>query len=73
MKKDYCKPESRCILVGLYSMLMDRSKEQGPYGGGAGEEPDQPDGDMARRFGFWDDFDEDLLQDMDKSEINELE
>lgn len=65
MKKTYCKPETRYFLVSLYSMLMG-SKIQA----GGDNEEGQYGGELSR-FGFWDDFDEDILEDIE--DINDID
>lgn len=67
-KKEYYKPETRYVLVGIYSMLMLGSRVQPEGDAGEGE-----DGGEWSRSSFWEDFDEDLLDDMDKDDINELD
>ncbi len=69
MKKDYCKPETRYVsLVSPYILAMGSSEAES--GGGAGEGYMEPE--MSRNS-FWEDFDEDVLQDMDREELKELE
>lgn len=68
MKKEYCKPDTHYVLVGTYLMSVVSNKEQGPYEGG---HEDGEGGDELSRFGFWDDFDEDLLEDVE--DINDID
>ena len=69
MKKEYCKPETRYVsLVSPY--IMNMGSVIVIPGGGAGESNMEPE--MSRNS-FWEDFDEDALQDMDREELKELE
>ena len=69
MKKEYCKPETRNFKVGVYFMLM-----ASPLPSGGGNNPIIQDPNVLEsRGGGWDDYDEDLLQDMDREELKELE
>ena len=76
IKNKYCKPETRFIFVSHFLLLGSPITVGGNSGGGAGNPGNQDPIDdpmtPASRFGFWDDFDEDLLNDMDKDEINDL-
>ena len=70
MKKEYCKPDTWLInLVSPYALLGQSNNMQA--GGGAGE--GGFDNTWASRDGFWEDIDEDLLEDISKEEISELE
>ena len=77
MKKEYCKPDTRYVLVGPYFMLMVSNNDV-TTGGGAGNSTDPDPGNnfgfgRSVRDGFWEDIDEDLLEDISKEEISELE
>ena len=68
MKKEYCKPDTWLInLVSPYALLKD---SRNPQAGGGQVPGDQED---LSRDSFWGDFDEDLLEDLSKEEINELD
>ena len=70
MKKDYCKPDTWLVnLMSPYALLGQSNNA--PSGGDAGS-GGHGEG-FGSRYGFWDDFDEDLLEDMSKEEINELD
>ena len=70
MKKDYCKPDT--WLVNLMSPYALLGQSKVPSGGGNNDiEPGEEF--SSSRYGFWDDFDEDLLEDMSREEINELD
>lgn len=71
MKKDYCKPNTRLVKLMSPFALLGTSKIQETGGGNEGG--DYFEGGTLSRFAFWEDFDEDLLEDMSKEEINELD
>jgi len=72
MNKEYLKPEIR-----LLSMKTNRLLGISPAGGLAGggeygtENPEPIDDPVFSRFGFWDDMDEDLLEDIE--DINDYD
>ena len=70
MKKEYCKPDTWLINLMSPYALLKQSTTVIP-GGGAGE--GGFDNTWASRDGFWEDIDEDLLEDMDKDDINDLD
>lgn len=68
MKKDYCKPNTRLVKLMSPYALLEESKNNEAGGGHI------PGGqENLSRNSFWEDFDEDLLEDMSKEEINELD
>ena len=70
MKKDYCKPETRYIsLAGPYVLVMGSLDVTAGGDSGSGGHG----GTLNSRDVFWEDFDEDVLQDMDREELKELE
>ena len=69
MKKEYCKPDTWLInLVSPYALLEPSRNTQAAGGGG-----EVPIEDLGSREVFWEDIDEDLLEDMSKEEISELD
>jgi len=78
IKNKYCKPETRFIFVSQFllsgSPITVGGNPNPDGGGGAGTGGEYGDDlENGSRFGFWDNFDEDLLNDMDKDEINDLD
>ena len=71
MKKGYCKPNTRLVKLMSPYALLEESKTVTTGGGNNDIEPGEVFG--SSRYGFWDDFDEDLLEDMSREEINELD
>ena len=70
MKKEYYKPETRYFMLAANNPLMEPSNKKLTPEGNAGE-PGNPGGEMARRFDFWEDFDEDLLEDIE--DVNDFD
>ena len=68
MKKEYCKPDTWLInLMSPYALLGQSNNMQA----GGGQVPG--DQENLSRDVFWEDIDEDLLEDLSKEEINELD
>ena len=73
MKKEYFKPEIRFVAMSKSPFMAESPVQVGgpPDGGGTSEHGEYGDGlENGSRFGFWDDFDEDLLEDVE--DINDL-
>lgn len=70
MKKEYYKPETRYFMLAANNPLMEPSQTtNGTPAGNAGE--GEPGGEYTRRFDFWEDFDEDLLEDIE--DVNDFD
>ena len=70
MKKEYCRPETwLVVLMSPYTLLNGSKTMQG----GGGNHDGEWDNQWGARDGFWEDIDEDLLEDFSQEEINELD
>ena len=72
MKKEYYKPETRYFMLAANNPLMEPSKKtNGTPAGNGGEGEDGGELKESSRFAFWDDFDEDLLEDIE--DVNDFD
>ena len=71
MKKDYCKPNTRLVKLMSPYALLEESKNVNTGGGAGSGGHGETFG--SSRYGNWDYFDEDLLDDLSKEEIQELD
>ena len=72
MNKTYYKPETRFVnLMNSYAFLSGSNTSATPdVGAGIADSEDLGGG--TSRNAFWEDYDEDLLEDMDKEDIKDL-
>ena len=72
IKKEYYKPETRFVnLMNPYAFLSGSNTSVTPDVG-AGTADSEVLGGGGSRNAFWEDFDEDLLEDMDKEDLKDL-